>query len=103
MSSDEKCPYCGAEKNERDGSRVFYACGTIVGPRLRDRMGACYDRELSQVKAERDRLMAMLRRLEHQGRDADRTPICPVCLATDVEPHYADCELAALLQEEQSC
>ena len=51
--------------------------------------------------AERDRLIAMLRRLEHQGRDADRTPICPVCLATDLEPHYANCELNALLGEAQ--
>ena len=85
-----KCLRCGADINECDS--------------LAEHCLGCSQQMVSQfcaLVAKRDRLMAMLQRLEHQGRDVDLTPICPVCLATDLDPHYANCELNALLGEAQ--
>jgi len=84
LADELMCPNMEADLDEEDGQRICRIAEAI-----------------DKLVAERDRLMAMLRRLEHQGRDVDHTPICPVCLATDLEPHYANCELNTLLGEAQ--
>jgi len=84
LADELMCPNMEADLDEEDGQRICRIAEAI-----------------DKLVAERDRLMAMLQRLEHQGRDVDLTPICPVCLATDLDPYYAKCELNALLGEAQ--
>jgi len=55
---------------------------------------------MEEIANRYEAMEAMLRRLEHQGRDVLRNPICPVCLAMDVDSHGSECELAALLKGE---
>jgi hypothetical protein len=56
--AENKCKHCGADLVIDDGPFKIYECGGGGGPLMneRGRTAECYERELEQVKADRDRL-----------------------------------------------
>jgi len=69
MSDEKKCPYCGAVLAKYFTFR--FACGTSFNPHLDGRYargGKCYESELAQVKAERDRLAGQVETLRKKAK-----------------------------------
>ena len=68
MTDEKKCPYCGSESKYEGSYAIRFQCGTFaMVDGYTKREDECYDRELSQVKAERERLRKALESIGSGG------------------------------------
>ena len=86
LADELMCPNMEADLDEEDGQRICRIAEAI-----------------DKLVAERDRLMAMLRRLEFAGLDVDSEEECVCCVCGAMNwpkpQHTPGCALAALLAE----
>jgi len=82
---EERCPYCGAKRSKLPNI-VRYCCCTFKnkeGVWLRGRV--CYDRELSQVTAERDTYEPYYKALKSRHNGYDTRGIRRTTMTTEAE------------------